>query len=398
MKFIANINQDNNHLSTIIANLIKCEEAYFAVAFLKCSGLNMLLSQLKIFLKRGGKIIIIAGRNFAITEPAALHEIKNNFERYSTSKLYLAKTNSADCIFHPKLYLFKQDNDCCIISGSANMTLGGLTKNREISITAKCNASDSIWIESKNYFNELMNNSNSEEASLLVIKQYETYYEQQKQYNKNSKPIPIKSKTQQLFNYNNLKKYYEEFDSSERQRNYNKRLRDYSEARSILDKIADNEELTQMQFEPLLDKLVGSKEITRLWHSGSLFRLRRFVYPYYNEFRELVCYIRDNSQQSADIVYESAKEKAELIKGAAENYTTEIMMTYNKMDFANINKNPIKVLREEGGVKIKATSSSYSGSDYSEYCNLIKEISSKLGLKNMLEADSFFNEVYWKIK
>jgi hypothetical protein len=63
-----------------------------------------------------------------------------------------------------------------------------------------------------------------------------------------------------------------------------------------------------------------------------------------------------------------------------------------------MNKNPITVLRREGGVNIKASSSSYSGSDYKEYCNLIKEISLKLELQNMLEADSFFNEIYWKIK
>ena len=69
-----------------------------------------------------------------------------------------------------------------------------------------------------------------------------------------------------------------------------------------------------------------------------------------------------------------AKEMVKNVNGAAVNYVTEIMMTYNSVDFANINRNPITVLKEEGGVKIKAHSSSYKGVDYSEYCDLVKEI------------------------
>lgn len=398
MKFIANINKTINHLSTIIDNLKESEEAYFAVAFLKTSGLKSLLNPIKDFLKAGGKLFIITGQNFALTEPKALHEIRTLFEKYPTSKLFLAKANSVDSVFHPKLYLFKSKNDCSVISGSANVTHGGLVENRETSIIVKCNTNETIWIDSKSYFDELLTHDNSDEASLLVIKQYETYFEQQKQYNKKAKPIPTKTKSQLAFDYNNLTKHFKKFNNSERQQNFKEKLGNYKKAKDILDQIADNERITQKQFEPLLDILVGSKDEDNLWHSGSLFRLRRSVYPYFKKFRELVRYIRDNKNQSAEIVFESAKEKVKMIEGAAENYITEIMMTYNNMDFANMNKNPLTVLRKEGGVNIKASSSSYSGSDYKEYCNLIKEISLKLGLQNMLEADSFFNEIYWKIK
>lgn len=235
-------------------------------------------------------------------------------------------------------------------------------------------------------------------ATLLVIKQYETFFEQQKQYNKKAKPIPTKTKSQLAFDYNNLVKHFKKFNNSERQENFKEKLINYKKAKTILDQIADNTRLTQAQFEPLLDSLVGSKDEYNLWHSGSLFRLRRSVYPYFKEFRDLVRYIRDNKNQTAEIVFENAKEKVKMIEGAAVNYITEIMMTYNSKDFANMNKNPLTVLRTEGGVNIKASSSSFSGADYDEYCELIKEICSKLGLQNMLEADSFFNEIYWEIK
>ena len=398
MKFLANKNKTENHLTTITENLKVHDQAFFAVAFLKTSGLNNLSKPIKDFLKSGGQLIIVAGQSFALTEPKALHELRNLFKPFPTSKLFLAKANATTNVFHPKLYLFKSQKDCCVISGSANITKGGLVDNKETSIIADCIETDKIWVDAKSYFDTLLNLENSDEATLLVIKQYETFFEQQKQFNKKAKPIPTKTKSQLAFDYNNLVKHFKKFNNSERQENFKEKLVNYKKAKTILDQIADNTRLTQAQFEPLLDSLVGSKDEHNLWHSGSLFRLRRSVYPYFKEFRDLVRYIRDNKNQTAEIVFENAKEKVKMIEGAAVNYITEIMMTYNNKDFANMNKNPLTVLRTEGGVNIKASSSSFSGADYDEYCELIKEICSKLGLQNMLEADSFFNEIYWEIK
>lgn len=391
-------NETENHLKEIKGNLILYNEAYFAVAFLKMSGLNKIIQTIKELLKSGGKIIIIAGQNFALTEPEALHALRKLFQLYKSSKLYLAKAHSANIVFHQKLYLFKSSNDCCIISGSANITEGGLVNNKETSLMVTCNEADTIWNDAKKYFDSLLNPDSSDEASLLVIKQYETFFEQQKQHNKKSKPIPTKTKSQIAFDYENLFKHFQKFDISTREDIFKNKTIHYKKARKVLDEIADSSRLTQKQFEPLLDKLVGSKDEHHLWHSGSLFRLRRRVYPYYREFRELVRYIRENKSLKASVVSENAKRMVNKIEGAAVNYITEIMMTYNSKDFANLNNNPITVLRTEAGVNIKAASSSYTSSDYEEFCDLVKEISAKFGLQNMLEADSFFNDIYWKIK
>ena len=194
MKFLAN-NKTDNHLTTLTNNLKLYDEAFFAVAFLKVSGLTKLIQTIKEFLKSGGKISIIAGQNFALTQPEALHTLRKLFQTYPTSKLYLAKANSTSSVFHPKLYLFKSNKDCCIISGSANITEGGLTNNKETSLIADCNDTDIVWNEAKIYFDSLVSSENADEATLLVIKQYETFYEQQKQHNKKSKPIPTKTKS-----------------------------------------------------------------------------------------------------------------------------------------------------------------------------------------------------------
>ena len=281
MKFLANINKTENHLATITENLKVHDQAFFAVAFLKTSGLNNLAKPIKDFLQSGGQLIIVAGQNFALTEPKALHELRNLFKPYPTSKLFLAKANAATNVFHPKLYLFKSQKDCCVISGSANITKGGLIDNKETSIISDCIETEQIWVDAKSYFDNLLNLDNSDEATLLVIKQYETFFEQQKQYNKKAKPIPTKTKSQLAFDYDNLVKQFKKFNNSERKENFKEKLINYKKAKTILDQIADNTRLTQAQFEPLLDSLVGSKDEYNLWHSGSLFRLRRSVYPYF---------------------------------------------------------------------------------------------------------------------
>jgi len=244
----------------------------------------------------------------------------------------------------------------------------------------------------------LIDKSNADEATLLVIKQYELFYKKQKRHNESSKSVPKTPHFNINFCYDKLLSHFNKYDDDQRESIYRDRCDNYKQAKHILDSIANSSDLNQKTFEILLDKLVGSKNAGHLWHSGSLFRKRRSVYPYYKEFSELVKYIRHNKNEKVNKVFDNGKSQINKIKGAGVNYLTEIMMTYNYKDYANLNRNPITVLRKEGGVNFKANSSSFSGDDYMEYCELIKEISMKLGLRDMLEADIFFNEIYWEIK
>jgi len=393
--FLTNGDNEKNHLHALKDNLLLHNEAYFAVAFFKYSGLELLALPIQEFLAKGGHIHIVAGQNFALTEPKALHEINRIVKSYPSSKLYLAKASISDKIFHPKLYLFKSNTDCCIISGSANITQGGLLNNKEVSIIANSNSDDKLWLDAKKYFDDLIKPENADEASLLVIKKYETFFEQQKQHNKKSKAIPSISKAQLKFNYENLLKYYSEYNNEQSRQYLKNKFASYETAKEVLNQIADDEKLTEIAFKSLLDRLaVGRK---RLWHSGSLHRKIGLVYKHYREFQHLVRFIRQSKNLPPSIVFEKAKNHVRNISGAAENYIAEIMMTYNPDEFANLNSNPIKVLRQAAGVHMKAHSSSFSGKDYEEYCELVKEISSELGLNGMLEADSFFNDIYWRI-
>lgn len=394
MKLITN-SKKTNHLVVIKESLKSHNRAFIAVAFLRITGIDLLWKSIEIFLKNGGILTLIAGRNFGLTEPDALMKLMKLFHQFPKSSLFLDKGESKSHIFHPKIFLFESDKDCSLVIGSSNLTRGGLETNDEASIIVYCKQKDKIWKDSKEYFQNLISINKAQEVNLTVIKNYEKYFYEQKKANSGTRP---NQKSSKIFNEKNLEKYLKIFSSEEMKLQSKKRENNYKLAKSILNKIADDKSLNQDKFASFLDKLTGSKKEHNLWHSGSLFRLRKKVYPSYKEFQHLVQYIRKNRLQPAGQVFEEGKKIVSRINGAGTNYLTEIMMSYNNENFANMNNNPITVLRNEAELNIKKTVVSYDSYDYSEYCDLVKDIIKILNLKNMLEADSFFNYIYWEIK
>lgn len=383
MKILNNLNDEQGHVNELCDCLGTSKKAYISVAFLKNSGLRLIMDQLKNFLSNDGELLIIAGQNFGLTEPEALLSLLDLLKNYPASKLYLYKAESADNIFHPKMYLFEADEGCKIILGSANMTKGGISSNMEISISIKCKRDSDIWKQAISTFDTYI--LNSIPATRRAIEQYKIYYDKQLVYSKKINSIPQKY---DVVDCAALEKYLTEKLQKKLKRNLVKRKKTYRYAVEILDEIADKSSLTEEDFIFLLD------EVLQRWYSRGLQREKTFIHGYYKEFATLVRYIRANKSKRADEVFSTAKKLAKKIPGVGVNYITEIMISYNSKDFAILNSVPFTTLTQKVGATFKHKNhSSFNGKDYSDYCNLIKEISEKLGLSDMYEADMFFYEV-----
>lgn len=379
----------NNHIPT-------SSSIYIAVAFLKISGLNLIIDNLIRAAKKDSDIQIICGLDFALTEPQALKTIWELTSKYKRVQLYLVSSKDNRIIFHPKLYLLIQDTKATIISGSANLTSGGLENNYECSLMIQENIDSKICIQTLTYFNSLKATNVSTQATLLQIKNYERFFEEQKQLRKKIKSKPDKTYDEFNFNYKNLQALYNNYkETQDIDGAFNERMAEYATAKKLLDEIANSENLTREKFVPIFEQLVGGVGIKALWHSGSIYRKKKSVFDHPKEFQTLVKYIKKNQGKPASEVFNQSKVLAETIIGTGVNTITEIMMTYDYDRFANLNANPIDVLLSQAGVNIKKHRNSYNGVDYAEYCELVTEISNVLGLRNMLEADSFFNEIYW---
>ncbi len=316
--------------------------------------------------------------------------------KYKNIALYLASHSDTRTIFHPKLYIMRQGNRATIMTGSANLTSGGLESNYECSLLIEESLTSKIYHDFFSYFQSLKDEHLSTRATLLQIKNYESFYEDQQKLRKNIKAKPDKGYRELHFNYENLLVLYNNYKKMQDiDMTFNERMQEYAAAKKILDEIADSPKLTKTKFIPLLEQLVGGAGIKALWHSGSIYRKKKTVFDHAPEFQSLVRYVRKNKGDPPSAVFSSAKVLADRIVGSGVNTVTEIMMTYNYHRFANLNANPIDVLINQAHVKIKKHRNSYNGKDYQEYCELVNEICEMLGLRNMLEADSFFNEVYW---
>ncbi|MEO7215543.1 phospholipase D family protein [Mucilaginibacter sp.] len=391
IKLITNSNASISHHQLLTDLLADATEVYMATAFLKKAAINILLP----FFNKPIRFKIIAGYNFGITDPEALTTLKVHAERSSLISGYLVNMNLKQ-VFHPKLYLIKDREYCHIISGSANMTNGGLNVNNEVSLYFRCAGDNPMWLDSLAYFSDCISPAKADLLSERIIAIYRDYHKKQKKIIVQAEEFPDKTGSL-IYNLKKLKAHYTKLDQKEINAGFKKKRADYLEAKEVLDSIADTQH-TPAQFKVLVEDMVGKAGTPGLWYSNGMFRLKTGLFKQQTGFRKLIVAIRSNKDKSPSYIYQIAKDITKSIKGVGPNFIGEIMMTYAPKKLANINQNPITVLREEGGMDIKAYSSSYNGTDYEEYSAIIREIAEKLGLKDMLEIDYFFNIVYQKIK
>lgn len=395
VRFLSN-SATNNHFQELKQLLEEADKIYLATAFLKKSGLADLLPSIKTFLKEGKEISIIAGQHFGLTEPEAFLTLFRLFKPYEKASLYLAKAEKPTAVFHPKLLLAAKGRKGTILCGSANFTAGGLISNQEASVLVETTIHSSAWKEAKDYFDTLISAENGIPATLLSIKQYEDYYVQEKSIRRKLKAVPSKKKALG-FDVKSLKKYLKDYRDADYKAKFKDRVADYQEAKVLLDEIADTKRLLTADFEEIIDLLVGKERQQGYWYSGSMHRNKRDVYGHKKEFQQLVNTVRNRGKLPISTLFDDCKKQIQLIKGAGPNYLAEILMTYYPSECANLNQNPITVLAKEAGVHLKKHASSFNGEDYEQYCELVSEICAELELENMLEADSFFNDIYWRL-
>lgn len=391
MKFLTNFDHGHSHVSELCDCFARYRKAHIAVAFFKMSGFDALKNSLHAFLKKGGLLQIIVGTDLYVTEPDALKGLYELMKMSPDSILYIKKTQP-HTTFHPKLYLFETHEVGKIIIGSANMTKGGLAKNNEISLSAVYKKTSPTWTEAMAVFQTYL--SEAVLADELTLGRYKKSFMSQPKGPRASTPsFPTVNPD---FNYASLQKRLKQLTANELEDMRAERDIKYKNSKKILNEIANTKGLNAKKFKSLLEKLVNPDGY---WRSGYLYRDKNKIIKFYDKFAELVRFIRDNQSQPADYVFSLAMELAKPIEGVGVNYVTEIMASYNRKDFAVLNKNSFTVLTTEGGVGFDHKHhTSFDGEDYANFCAIVKEICQNLGFNNNLEVDSFFNDIYWELK
>src|ERR1043166_5847817 len=116
-----------------------------AVAWVRASGMAYLSDRLANFLRHGGQLSVIFGGDLQNTTREGLQALLD-LERYGRSETFVHH-NESGSIFHPKLYLFRNEEEARLIVGSNNITASGLYTNVEAGLQVDTDVSASVVAE-----------------------------------------------------------------------------------------------------------------------------------------------------------------------------------------------------------------------------------------------------------
>lgn len=172
------------------------------VAFASYGGISALSPYIKEAKKNGVKIKVILGVDQKGTSKEALEEVLSwNVD----AKIYHTQASN---IFHPKIYLFENEDIFTMIVGSNNLTEMGLVKNIECSLLIKDIKSNPVHKEFYEYWRSILDGT---EVNLYTITQklieqlYEdnvvtSEYQRTKRYDNGKDCGDVSSKKKLLFN------------------------------------------------------------------------------------------------------------------------------------------------------------------------------------------------------
>lgn len=101
-----------------------------------------LSDRLANFLRHGGQLSVIVGIDIQNTTREGLEALLN-LEQYGQSETFVYH-NAAGSIFHPKLYLFRNEEEARLIVGSNNITQSGLYVNVEAGLQVDTDINASV--------------------------------------------------------------------------------------------------------------------------------------------------------------------------------------------------------------------------------------------------------------
>jgi len=144
---------------TLLDFLAKSNSAFFAVAYVTTSGVNLIRN----YLPQDTRIITCI--DFFLTEPEALEHLVNLGVE--------VRVLNARPAFHPKVsYFMKNTTEAYAIIGSSNLTEAGLRDNIEANIVLRGGVNEKIFRDIQDYLEELWNHRLARDVTPRFLQWY----------------------------------------------------------------------------------------------------------------------------------------------------------------------------------------------------------------------------------
>jgi hypothetical protein len=284
-----------------------------------------------------------------------------------------------------------------MVVGSANLTNGGLNSNFEISLLHSTNTSSSTFQAFRTWLVATQASKRVTELDELCIGAYEVKHDI---YTRLTRQAERRARTEIKRQYTLdpalLLHYVKEYKADkEKQISWAEKQNNYRQAREVLESLISTPPTTREDFLASYGDLVGAARSRKLWHSGSIFRAKNDVANQYPKFLAMLRALRAAIGRPAEEVFKLGMSHVEKIHGLGPNVLTEIMNTYAPSLYSVLNKNPIGSLRQMGIAKYPDPGL-FQPETYAQYNDLMKQLATRCGFKDLSEIDHFMNHVYWK--
>lgn len=386
-----------NHRQLLQSWLDGSLDAFVAVAFLKHSGLRLIEAHLEAFLRRGGTLRLIVGTDFFLTEAQALRDLDRLAKMYTKLEWRLVEQSNSST-FHPKYYRFQDGASVWLMTGSTNLTGGGLESNIEVSVVTEDSIGGPLVRETSKIESALWNNPRvvvpTEEWMGRYAAQAETARkrmkaaeaELQREWEELSK-----LEGQQLAN--ELEAYRadakQQADLASRKDNYQTALH------LINSELLNDAKPTDKQFEAVYQRLVGQSGGDKLWNSGSVYRSKTTVLLQWQKVVAMVRDIAADLKRTPEEMYTLGLMWTEQIEGVGPNIFTEFCHTLASARYAPLNNNPVTSLRWLQADQFSHPSG-FEADDYGRFCRCLDRLRNQYGFADLGETDHFLNFVYWR--
>lgn len=141
---------------TVLASAVKAAtDVRIAVAFVSSDGLMQIMPSVRTALDAGAYVEFLVGMDARATDPSAIKELYALSNEFLQASLLCFASQNASAIYHPKMYLARDNHTATAIIGSSNLTRRGLTSNIEANVVIKDDVNAEIVSEIYSTYNRL---------------------------------------------------------------------------------------------------------------------------------------------------------------------------------------------------------------------------------------------------
>jgi hypothetical protein len=371
----------NDHHKALEELLGTATSISIAVAFLKVKGLEKIAPLLEARLKVKANFDIFVGRDFCLTEPAALESLEKLSKRYRSLRVFAAKPD-ARSTFHSKLYLGVGPAKAILLVGSANLTGGALI------------------LQIQSVFVGYLGSDRFEALDPVVLAQYRLLFKKAQDARRRIER-EIAASTASLFDLARLSALHAEFvESREETKALHKRQRDREAANAVQREIAKMAELPKLSlgdqdaFQTRFRNLITSGDgHDHLWHSGDIHRRGQAALKHPKKTIAFFALAETAARLPVEEGYAKLRKSAGDTEGVGINMVSEILCTFAPARYAVFNGNTAKALRVIGADPPNA-GSLFSPAAYARVCGIIGAVQERIGGKDLSDTDAFLNWIY----